>query len=120
MNRLISIKELSPSTVTRSRGSEAYTELLDYLKSGEPVEIDLRGQELISMSFLDEMVIKLSSAGLLDKVTFLVTNETIYQRLAQVAAIRCARIFYKPGEGEERKIIESKPVHDLELRKARS
>ena len=120
MSRIIQLKDLAPSAVSRSRGLEAYEGILKQLKPGVSLEIDLRGQELISMSFLDEIVIKLQSANLLDKVTFLFADDDIHQRLAQIAAIRDAQIFYKRSGKEERRIIEVRPVPALELRKARS
>jgi len=72
------------------------------------------------MSFLDEIVIKLQSANLLDKVTFIFAADDIRQRLAQIAAIRDAHIFYKRSEQEDRRIIEGSPVPGLEMRKVRS
>ena len=72
------------------------------------------------MSFLDEVVINLKSANLLDKITFIFAADDIYQRLAQIAAIRNAQIFYKSSEKEDRRIIEVRPVPGLELRKVRS
>ena len=120
MTRIVQLKDLAPSAVSRSRGLEAYEAILKRLKPGVCLDVDLRGQELISMSFLDEMVIKLQAANLLDKVTFLFAADDIHQRLAQIAAIRDAQIFYKCSEQEDRRIIEVRPVPRLEMRKARS
>jgi hypothetical protein len=119
MSRIIPINKLSPSTVTRSRGNEAYRKVVEYLKTGESLVIDLRGQELISISFLDEVVIKLQSAQLLDKVAFLFVADDTHQRLAQVAALRKAQIFYTRNEQEDRKVIEVRPVPGLEFRNLR-
>lgn len=118
MNRQISIRDLSRSTVTRSRGNQAYLKLLEYLRSGEELQIDLRGQELISISFLDELVIKLNAARLLDRVTFLLSAEDTYKRLAQIAAIRNARIFYQRTEREARQPVELIYPSSLELKPA--
>ncbi len=120
MNRIIQLKDLAPSAVSRSRGLEAYQGILKQLNPEVSLEIDLRGQELISMSFLDEIVIKLQSANLLDKVTFICAADDIRQRLAQIAAIRDAQIFCKRSEQEDRSILEVSPVPGLELRKVRS
>jgi len=120
MSRIIQIKDLASSAVSRSRGLEAYEEILKQLHPDEYLEIDLRGQELISMSFLDEVVINLQSANLLDKITFIFAADDIHQRLAQIAAIRDAQIFYKTSEKEDRRIIKVRPVPGLELRKVRS
>lgn len=120
MKRRLLVKELSESTVTRPRGHEAYRELLEYLKTGEPLEIDLRGQELISGSFLDEIIINLKASNLLDKVTFLLSAEDTYKRLARIAATRNAQIFYRPSEHGDRRVVEPKAFPDLPFRRARS
>jgi hypothetical protein len=120
MSRIIQLKDLAASAVSRSRGLEAYQGILKHLQPGASLEIDLRGQELISMSFLDEVVINLQSANLLDRITFIFAADDIHQRLAQIAAIRDAQIFYKTSEKEDRRVIEVRPVPGLEIRKARS
>jgi hypothetical protein len=120
MNRIVQLKDLTPSAVSRSRGNEAYHKIMQHLDAEDSMEIDLRGQDLISISFLDEVVIKLQSVNLLDKVTFIFVADDIHQRLAQIAAIRSAQIFYKCSEEEDRRIVEVRPVSGLELRKVRS
>ncbi len=63
MERIIPIKNLSPATTTRARGHKAYLNLVEHLKGGESVILDLRDQELISIFFLDEIVLNLKSSG---------------------------------------------------------
>lgn len=116
MERIIPVTKLASSTATRLRGQGAYVNLVEYLKGGESVSLDLRGQELISMSFLDQIVLNLKAADLLDKVTFLLNEPAIHQRIARIAAFRDAVIFYKSSESEPRKPIEPQPSPELQLK----
>jgi hypothetical protein len=116
MSRLIAIKELSESAATRPRGHEAYDNLLDHLKSVGLIRIDLRGQEPISGSFLDEIVINLQSSRLLDRVAFIVANEAVYKRLAQIALIRNANILYSCSDHDELRPVQTRPRPEVELK----
>lgn len=119
MTMKLQIGQLSPSTLTRPRGNEAYRKLLVYIHLGKPVEIDLRAQDVISISFLDELIVNLQSSGLLDKVTFIFSANATRERFAEIAALRNARIYYKCDDTEERRPVESKARPPLELRKAK-
>lgn len=116
MERLIPVTNLSPSTTTRPRGNQAYRSLKEHLKSGESVSVDLRGPDLISISFLDEIVMNLKDSDLLDKVTFIFTDRAVQQRIARIAAFRQASIFCKRSESEPREPITPQPSPDLQLK----
>lgn len=116
MERIIPVTKLAASTATRLRGQGAYVQLEEHLKAGESVSLDLRDQELVSMSFLDQIVLNLKAADLLDKVTFLVNDPAIHQRIARIAAFRDAVIYYAPSASEPRKPIKPQPSPDLHLK----
>ena len=116
MERIIPIKNLSPFTATRARGQKAHLNLIEHLRGGESVILDLRCQELISMSFLDEIILSLKSLGSLEKVTFLFDDPVIHQRIARIAAFREATIFYQSTESEQHKPIEPQPSPDLPVK----
>ena len=105
METSVSITELAPATITRSRGHEAYRKLQDYL-AGEAVEIDLSGAELLSMSFLDEIVSKLLESRQLDRVTFLAADPSAQQKLARIAGIRNTSIFFRTKKEEPRQLVQ--------------
>jgi hypothetical protein len=79
--------------------------LQDYLAGGA-VEIDLSGAELLSMSFLDEIVVKLQESGQLDRVTFLAADPSAQQKLARIAGIRNMSIFFRTKKEEPRQLVQ--------------
>jgi hypothetical protein len=116
MERIIPIKNLSPSTATRAHGHKAYLNLAEHLKGGESVILDLRDQELISISFLDEIVLNLKSSGYLEKITFFFNDPVIQQRIARIAAFTEAAIFYRSNESEHRNAMETQPSPELQVK----
>jgi hypothetical protein len=105
--RPLSIKELSTSTVTRTKGNEAYRNLTGHLASTDRLWIDLRNHELISFSFLDQLIFRLEDSQVLQKVTF-ITSDTSYERLAQIAALRKATIYYQKDDHDSPSTIQSR------------
>jgi hypothetical protein len=93
--RLLPITQLSSSTDSRTKANEAYRNLTEHLASNEPLVIDLRNREALSFSFLDQLIWRLRESETLQKVTFLVSSESSYKNLAQIAASRNAAIYYQ-------------------------
>ncbi|HEY1267846.1 MAG TPA: hypothetical protein VGH16_11365 [Candidatus Binatia bacterium] len=120
MEKIVPVLQLSSSAVTRPRGREAFTRLVGYLDDYESVQIDLRSTELISSSFLDEVVLSLKAMDVLDRVVFLVTDLAVRQRLANIAAVRDAQIFYRTHEKSPKEIILPHEYPGLELKRAKA
>lgn len=112
METTVSIKKLAPSCVSRARGFTAFRNLSSYLSSGD-VEVNFAGQELVSISFIDELVLRLMERNQLPNVVFVVATPDIVERLAQVAAIRDADIYIRSKPGEEKKKVEPKQTPEL-------
>jgi hypothetical protein len=104
--RPLSIRELSSSTVTRTKGNEAYRNLKDHLASTDRLWIDLRNHELISFSFLDQLISRLDDSQVLQKITFILASDSSYERLAQIAALRNATIYYQKDDYDSPKTIQ--------------
>ena len=115
METSLSVKQLSRSSVTRARGHEAYRELRKQLANG-PVEVDLRGEELLSISFLDEIVLRLLESSQLDRVTFLTADPTMLRRLGRVASIRKAPILFRSERGKPKKQVPCQAAPNLEVK----
>ena len=104
--RPLSIRELSSSTVTRTKGNEAYRNLTDHLASTDRLWIDLRNHEPISFSFLDQLISRLDDSQVLQKITFILASDSSYERLAQIAALRNATIYYQKDDHDSPKTIQ--------------
>lgn len=115
MEITISVTQLAPSGISRARGHQAFENLQNYLSNG-PVEIDLNHSDLLSISFLDELVLKLLAANQLQNVSFLVADLSVQQRLAHVAALRDARIQYRTTKGGMTAVIDPRPAPRVELK----
>jgi len=78
---------------TRARAAEAVTELWPHLEQGLSVKLDLEG-DIVSMSFLDEVVRRLLESGRLDQVVFSIHSQDVLDKLARIADVRHAPIVY--------------------------
>jgi hypothetical protein len=97
VEKRIHITELCSPCIMRWRGQQAYDKLEKYLALGH-VEVDLDGAELLSMSFLDELVSKLVASNSLDKVTFVVNEPVVRDKLARIAGIRAISLFCRSSK----------------------
>ena len=89
-NSVINITELSNPCITRNRGKEAATKLAKYLDRF--IEIDLNRAELVSLSFLDELIchyIKLVNNG---NISFSTNDKNTELKLAKIASVRSVTI----------------------------
>jgi hypothetical protein len=105
MGRTIHISELVASCITRDRGKEAVTNLRKYINS-DPIVVDLTNVDIVSFSFLDELVFWLKSSGVMSKVIFRFDQPTIYDKLSRIVGIRNAWVFFQDSNNE---IHEMKP-----------
>jgi len=107
MARLVRIMNLSPICITRARGHQAYQNLRILLADSD-VEIDLDGVDMVSASFLDALVSGLVQSATLHKVTFRVSNQTLRDKLARIAATRSLVLLYRSHD-EPPHVITPKP-----------
>jgi hypothetical protein len=98
MSMKISVKLLAPVTLTRKRGAEAFEALHRYLKSNTDVNIDLDATEMLSLSFLDELVVRLSDADLLRKAAFVTQDPATMRKLGIIAQERNLTLYRRRTE----------------------
>ena len=109
MLRSVHVKDLAYPCVTRQRGHEASIKLAEYL-SVDSVEVDLRDVDLLSMSFLDELIYRNSQSGDKDKLVFLVDDCRGERKLARVADIRSTTVVCKFSSGQVKVITPKSAV----------
>ncbi len=82
----IHIKKLAPMFLTRDRGREAYDNLaqLEY----DTLTIDLNSIQLLSYSFLDEIVINAAKVDKLKDIIFKTDDDYVLDDLAHIAGTR--------------------------------
>src|ERR1019366_1426900 len=97
---IVQIRELTPVTLTRKRGIDAYRRLLDILNQERAIEIDLSEPIMLSMSFLDELVWRLAQAGHLRKVVFVAQTASVRRKLGNISYERGVNIHFKKEAGE--------------------
>lgn len=100
MLKQIRIEELSSPCVMRTRGQEAAHNLEEYLGVAQYIEIDLGNVEIVSMSFLDELIYRLHESTNLGKVIFRVGDSVIKDKLERIAQIRSVKIRCRSAEGK--------------------
>jgi len=89
-DRVVRVKKLAPRFLTRDRGREAY-EKLEPLKY-DTLTIDLNGIQLISYSFLDEIVLRAAKADRLKNIIFKTGDDYALDKLAHIAGTRRVNI----------------------------
>ena len=107
----IRISELSKICATRRRGQEASSRLEPYLKSGM-VDIDLDDVEVVSTSFLDELILHLVKIDSIEKVVFKCSTSILEDKLARISGIRNTKINYQLNGGQC-KVITPRPFEPL-------
>ena len=115
----IPFKDLSQSGIGRARGHLAFRNLQTHL-TAESVEIDFAGQDLVSMSFLDELLLRLIESNQLEKIVFVASDPLVLEKLAQVSAIRNATIFVQSNTGEPKRVLMPKPATPISLKLSRA
>ena len=102
----IHISDLSEVTVTRARGAEAFDRLAPQLSPDLMLELDLDGVDLLSPSFLDELILKLSKADAIEQVVFLTKDLVVLQKLRRAATYRRVALLVKSGDVSTRRLEE--------------
>lgn len=99
---VIDITSLTNPCVTRSRGREAALRLSPYIDNADScrVEVDLRNAELVSLSYLDELVCYHLDSVNKGNVIF-VSNKDIDGRLSKIAAVRSVTIHCRNSQNKE-------------------
>lgn len=105
----VHVKDLVSSTVTRARGEEAFANLERFLAQG-PLELLVDGVELLSTSFLDEIVRLLAARGETSKVTFVTDDLLAVGKLARVSAVRGAHIYTRGANDAQRTLVVPRQV----------
>ena len=85
--RNIHINQLSQHFITRKRGLEAYMKLYRHLNLG-PVILNLNKVDIISYSFLDEIILMAAKTSKLDKLVFDTSSKSSQDNLARIAGVR--------------------------------
>ena len=101
---MINIYELAQPCVTRRRGEEAYSELQSRALQ-EPIEIALNGVDLLSMSFLDGLIVKLLNSEQTNLVTFVSDEPSVLHKLSRIADIRDVELFHRGSASATRQIV---------------
>ena len=102
-DRMISLLDLSPAFSTRKRGAETYFKLLPLLQDG-PVVLDLDGIELMPVSFLDGLMLRLMESGHAEDVSFKATNSLAIDKLRRLSGLRDVDIFLHRPSGRVEKL----------------
>jgi|GEM_PF-1424459 len=97
----MTILELTPITLTRRRGLDAFRALLVHLEREKDIDIELDEAVMLSMSFLDELIWRLAEANLLTRVAFVTRNAATRRKLGNIASERDVDVYVRRN-GEAR------------------
>lgn len=95
----INITDLTQSCLTRPRAKDATYAILKQMKNA-PLYINLREAELISMSFLDDLIFSLAASANVRNVVFQTDDPAVLEKLARIASIRYVEIRYQDENNE--------------------
>jgi len=103
MVTVFNVRELSYPCVLRRRGLDASKKLVKRISTAKDVEVDLHNVEIISLSFLDELIFRTYLSGKLESVVFRVHDRSIEEKLERISAIRALNIKYRFNDNDIRK-----------------
>ena len=83
----VKVQDLAPSCLTRHRGNQAYQTLLK-MDDGSQIEVELDGAEILSLSFLDELVFRVNQTGAGDRLVLVSENPDHIGKLARISGFR--------------------------------
>ena len=104
--KVIDITVLTNLCITRSRGKEAATKLSRLLNNNH-IEIDLSKAELVSLSFLDELVCSYRDAVDKGIITFITSDKNTETKLSRISTVRSISIHCR---GIENSIYFTVPI----------
>lgn len=107
-HRMVSLLDLSPAFSTRKRGTETYFKLLPLLQDG-PIVLDLDGIDLMPVSFLDGLMLRLMESGHSEDVSFKATNSLAIDKLRRLSGLRGVNIFLHCPSGRLEKLEPRSP-----------
>ncbi len=102
--KAININKLARPCITRDKAKDAISNLRKYVNDKQVV-IDTNSVELISLSFLDELVFWIVRSGLMRRVIFRVDDPIIYDKLAHIVAFRQVVILCQSKDNEVHEVI---------------
>ena len=105
----ISISDLTSPTLTRHRGRIAADRLEKYLGEHESVELDVREDRPVSLSFLDEIVWTLRKSDDIDRLTFVTDRADIVRKLERIAYIRNVNVHKRDPSSRKRTRVDQTP-----------
>lgn len=92
MNKcIVDVTKLTNLCITRNRGKEAALKLSSYIDNCQ-VELDLRNAELVSLSFLDELVCHYLDFVNKGTISFITNDKQIDSKLSEIATVRSVTI----------------------------
>lgn len=99
----IPVENLAEATITRARGAEAFQKLAKHIedndRSGIVFLVDISGAELVSQSFLDELVLRIGKFDSPNvKIGFRIASTRDLDRLERVCSVRRVRCTYQYGD----------------------
>src|ERR1700722_11764984 len=92
------INELAAPSLNRERGREAFEKLRSFAENSQSWVL-LDNSRTLSTSFLDELLLRLSSSGILNSVCFVTNSPRTRRKLSNIAAIRDLRVFCSASSG---------------------
>ena len=102
---MFNVKDLSYPCIIRKRGFEASKKLVKHMSATHDTEVDLNNVEIISLSFLDELIFRTHLAGKLNSVVFRIHSKDIEEKLERISAIRSIDIKYRFDNSEIHKAV---------------
>lgn len=114
-NMTIDVSELAKSTITRERGNGACQNLEKIIKDNSPniITIDLTKSDMISLSFLDGLIVNIKKNLELEKVQFyfVIKNEEVIKKLRKVITLRNFKGYYRYVSENSFKEIEKVDIN---------
>ena len=111
----IDVSKLAKSAITRERGNEAFGNLENIIKNSLPdaVTIDLTKSDMVSLSFLDGMIVNMQKKLELQKVKlcFIVKLEDVLKKLRKVVTLRNFKGYYRYANEDDVKEIEKVEIN---------
>ena len=86
--RMVRLVDMSESFMTRRRGKEAYRNLHPMLRPDTTIVLNLDGMPILSMSFLDELVLRLREDNKSDALVFQTEDPLTMSRLERISGVR--------------------------------
>lgn len=112
---IVKITDIAKSTITRQRGNEAFEKLKQILECEKPEEIviDMTDAKLVTLSFIDAIVLNLKkNPDLLNtKFHFVIQSRETLNNLGKVSLLRNFDCYYRFPEENSSKPVDKIPMH---------